>query len=238
VPLLDDLQQLLAVQAVDSRIDKAKAALAALDTGQSTVVAFNAAKTEAESLRAAAVKAEAERKDAEMRVATIVAKAKKNAENSEATRDAREFQNFTRESEMLARQKSEAEDKELEAMEAAEQAAAAADAAELKMNKLAARYKKIRATFKDDHARLTAEIVAMDAERAAAAKPVPAALLTKYDPIRAGRGRGVGAAPLADDSCGACHTRLNSGLVNDTRAGAAVQVCEHCGRILVPEPVA
>jgi len=238
VSLPQDLQHLLAVQAVDSQIDRARTAIAALDTGQATAAAFNAAKPEADSLRAAAVTAQAEQKDAEMRGSTIDTKRAKveKSMSDGSVMDARELQNLQKELEMLGRQKSDAEDKELLAMEAAENAVKAAEAAEQKQAKLASRYKKIRAAYKDEHARLSAEVAEYEKARVIAAKPVPAALLTRYDAIRARKG-GIGAALLGDDgSCGACHTRINTNLADDARAGKAVQLCEYCGRILIPPP--
>lgn len=240
-PLLGDLHALLALQTVDTRIDRAKAAIAALDTGAAAAAQYKAQQAEAEALRAAAHKAQAEQKDAEMRLASIetkTAQVNKTMFGGTVT-GARELENLQKETEMLGRQKDDAEMKVLEAMEAAGEAGAQADAAEKALAALAATYRTIRAAYKERHAQLTAEIASDEAERATAAKPIPPALLTRYDAIRAKKG-GIGAAPLEADgaTCGACHTRLNSTLTADVRAAHTVQVCEHCGRILVPPAMA
>src|SRR5689334_9945670 len=72
--LLQDLQALLAVQAVDSQIDRTKAALAALDTGATTAAAYNTGKADFDKLRAAALRAQAAQHDAEMHLQSIEAK--------------------------------------------------------------------------------------------------------------------------------------------------------------------
>lgn len=234
--LLKDLQALLAVQAVDSLIDRAKAALAALDTGASTAAAYNAAKAEADTLRAQATKAQAGQHDTEMRLQSIEEKTKQVQKTlfSGAVTGPRELENLQREIEMLGRQKGDNEEKVLEAMESASAAVAAAEKAEAGATALADKYRKTRTAYKERHAALSAEVAAHEKERADAARPVPPALLTRYDAIRARKG-GLGAAPMnLDGTCGACHTRMNTGLDDDVRAGKAYQVCEYCGRLLVP----
>lgn len=238
--LRDDLNALLAVQVIDTKIDRAKAALVALDTGSKTAAVFNAQKVTSESLRAAAVKALTEQKDAEMRLAAIETKSAQVNKSmfSGTVTGSRELENLQRELEMLGRQKDDAEMKVLEAMEASGEAGATADAAEKELATLAGQYRQTRAAYKERHAELTAEIAAAEAERNVAVNAVSPALLARYEAIRPKR-KGVGAAPLEADgvSCGGCHTQLNTTLVADLRAAQTVQTCEYCGRILIPAPL-
>ncbi len=235
--LLDDLKALLSVQEVDSRIDRARAHIAALDTGATTAARFNEVKAEAEALRAAATKAQADQKDAEMQLQSIEEKAKQVNKTlyGGTVQAARELEHLQQELAMLGRQKGDAEEKTLLMMEAATEAVTAAEAAEKQMRVLASRYKKIRAEYKEKHAEFMAEIAEHEKERAEVVKPVPPALLTRYDAIRVKK-NGVGAAVLsASGNCGACHTHVNSGLAEATLAGQSLQTCEYCGRILIPE---
>jgi predicted nucleic acid-binding Zn-ribbon protein len=236
--LLEDLQALLAVQAVDSKLDRARVALAALDTGAATAATYNAGKADFDTLKATALKAQAEQHDAEMRLQSIETKkvdVNKKLYGGTVTAS-RELENLQKEIEMLEHQKDAAEEKVLLAMEEANRALGTAQAAEAQLVALAEKYKSTRAAYKTQHAALSAEIAALEAERTTAARPVPAPLLTRYDAIRAKRG-GIGAAPLQKDgTCGACHTKLNSHLIDDVRAGQSPQVCEYCGRILIPAP--
>ena len=238
MPLLDDLQALLDVQAVDTLTLRAQSTLAALDPGTTTAAAYNTAKTEAEKLRAAAVKAQVEQHDAEMRLQTIESKAAhvQTMLFGGTVTSAKELENLQKEGEMFGRQRGEAETKVLESMEAAGEQTAAAEAAETRVAALADHYRAIRAQYKERHAALSAEIAVHERERAEAIKPVPAALRSRYDALRVKK-NGIGAATLAaDGTCGGCHTRLNTGLTDEIKAGKDVQICEYCGRILVPVP--
>jgi predicted nucleic acid-binding Zn-ribbon protein len=238
--LRDDLNALLAVQVIDTKIDRAKAAIIALDTGSKTAAAFNAQKATSEALRTAANKAQAEQKDTEMRLAAIETKSAQVNKSmfSGTVTGSRELENLQRELEMLGRQKDDTEMKVLEAMEASGEAVATAEGAEQALAALADQYRRTRAAYKERHAELTAEIAAEEAERAAAARAVSAPLLTRYEAIRPKK-NGVGAAPLEADgvSCGGCHTQLNTTLLEDLRAARSVQTCEYCGRILIPPAV-
>ena len=237
MPLFDDLHALLAVQETDTQILRAQAALAALDTGSALAAAYNAQKTEAERLHAQAVHAQADQRDAELRLAGIETKAAQVNKTlfGGTVSSPRELENLQHELEMLGRQTGDAETRVLEAMETAGEQKTAAERAEAELAALAERYRVVRVAFKERHAALSKEIAAHGAARAARIRAVPAALLARYDGIRAKRS-GVGAAEMdASGSCGACHTRLSSSRVDAARAARTVELCEHCGRILIPD---
>jgi len=238
--LLADLTALLALQAIDTRIDRARAALAALDTGANAGAQFKTQQATAEAQRTTATKALAEQKDAEMRLASIETKAAQVTKTmfSGTVTGSRELENLQRELDMLKRQKDDAEGKVLEAMEVAGDATTAADGADKALAAAADQYRKVRAAFKERHTQLTEEIAAHEAERLPAAKAVSAALRSRYDAIRAKK-NGIGVAALEDDdvTCGACHTRINTTLAADIKAAQTVQTCEYCGRILAPNPL-
>lgn len=233
--LLEDLQALLEVQAVDSRILRAQHTIASLDTGAALAAEYNAAKAEAETLRNASNNAHVEQRDAELRLQTIETKAAQIQKTLYAgtVRAPKELENLQLEAEMLGRQRDDAELKVLESMETASERLKAAESAESEMNSIASRYRKVRALYKQQHASLTEEIEADQKVRIEAIRPVPAPLLARYDMIR-NRRQGIGAAALDGNSCGACHTQLNVTLLEEARALKDVTVCEYCGRILIP----
>lgn len=232
-----DLLSLLALQAIDSQIERAKAALAAADNGASALAAYNAQKKTAEALRATATKAQSEQKDAELKLESIEAKRKQVDKTlyGGTVSGSRELENLQKELEMLGRQKSAAEDVVLETMEAATLAVAEAEAAEKEQLACASRFKKTRAAYEAKTKELTAELAALQAPREAAAKEVShAELLARYDTLRSKK-KGVGCSAIgADDACGACHTRVNSQSADAARHGEVITLCEHCQRILTP----
>ena len=184
--LRDDLNALLALQVIDTKIDRARAAIAGLDTGAKIAATFNAQKATSEALRAAANKSHAGQKDAEMRLATIETKAAQVTKSmfSGTVTGSRELENLQRELDMLARQKDDGEMKVLEAMEASGEAVSTANSAEQTLAGLAKTYQGIRAVYKERHAALSAEIAADEAERTKAAKAVPPTLLSRYEALR------------------------------------------------------
>ncbi len=235
--LRDDLLSLLALQAVDSQIEKAKATLAATDNGAAALGAYNTRKKEAEALRALATKAQSEQKDAELKLETIETKRKHEEKRlySGSITGSRELENLQKEIEMLVRQKDSAEEAVLLTMDAAAEAVALAETAEKEQLLQASRFKKTRANYEARHKQLTAEIESLKAPRVAATAEVSSAeLLARYESLRVKK-QGIGCAPVGTgDSCGACHTRVNTQSADAARRGEAIVVCEHCGRILTP----
>ncbi|MBB6052050.1 zinc ribbon domain-containing protein [Armatimonas rosea] len=235
--LRENLLSLLALQAIDSLIEKAKATLAATDNGAAALGLYNTKKKEAEALRALATKAQSEQKDAELKLETIETKRKHEEKRlyGGSVTGSRDLENLQKELDMLGRQKDSAEEVVLLAMDAAAEAVALAEEAEREQLQQASRFKKVRAHFEARQKELMAELASLQAPREAAAKEVTdASLLARYDALR-GKKQGVGCAPVGeDDSCGACHTRVNSQSGEAARRGEVLVFCEHCARILTP----
>ncbi len=236
MPLLDDLKALLQLQLIDTRIDRLKAAIAALDTGAQVAASYSLKKSEAVEKRSVANKAQAAQHDAELKLASIEAKASqvnKTLYGGTVT-GSRELDNLQKELEMLARQKSTVEDEVLVVMEIASEAVAAADTAESELAALAQEYRTVRTAFQLRQEELSGQVERLAPDRDAALQAVAnPELLGRYDQIRSKRG-GVGAALLGPDaSCGACHTSVSSQQVERAQAGTQVNLCENCGRILV-----
>ena len=232
--LREDLQTLLLVQEADSRWDKARAAIAALDSGTHLVAQYNTCKAQAEELRGAIAKVHGAQKDAELKLASLEEK-RQQVEMSLMTAGVapRELENLQKELEMIERQRETAEEVALLAMDSTGDTDAQAQELEKKMGVLAARYKKIRAVYKEQHALSSAEAAQAEKERVVVALLVSSGLLKKYETVRVKRS-GIGVAAVGkEDSCGACHTRLHTGLAQAVRAAEEPQICEFCGRLLV-----
>lgn len=235
--LREDLDALSALLAIDTRIEKAKQTIAALDTGTSLATEFNSAKPGTDALRKEADRLAAGQKDAELQLGTIEERIA-NANRvlySGTIKVPKELENLQKELEMLGRQKDTAELRVLESMEAAQAADAEARAAEDVLKDLARRFRKVKANWQERSETLKAEIASLEQPRVAAAGMVERAeLLKRYDILRPKKA-GLGAAILGpDNGCGACHTKVNTTLADLTRAAGDVQFCEFCQRILIP----
>lgn len=235
--LLEDLESLSGLLAVDTRIEKARQTLSALDTGADLAAQYSALKPGADALRREADRLAAAQKDAELALGSVeerIANANRLLYGG-TVKVPKELENLQREIEMFGRQKGTAEERVLEAMEAAQVAEAEAVAAEGVLKDLARRFRKVKASWEERSAALKAEIESLAGPRVEAAALVERPdLLKRYDLLRPKKA-GLGASLLGvDNSCGACHTKVNTMLADAARAGVEVQVCEHCQRILIP----
>ena len=230
------MKTLLALQAIDTQMDRARAALEALDTGASLAAAYNSGKTEFDKLRTAALKADAAQKDEELHLQSIEAKAvqvEKSLYGGTVT-GGRELENLQKELDMLGRQKATSEEKILMAMESANHALALAREKEAQLTSIAARHKETRAAFKAQQQTLSEELKRHETERAALLAKVDAELLKKYDSVRARR-NGIGVTLLLDSgACGACYTVVSKELSVAIRLERTLESCEFCGRYLLP----
>jgi uncharacterized protein len=232
-----ELQQLLAIQDLDTKADQHRyrkahlpeqAALAATDGALATLdAAAQVAEREMVVLndRLAALEATiATMRDKEAVLGGQLAKSivPKEAETLQA-----EIQG-------LHQRRTTAEDDELEVMEAAE-------TVESKLSSLAAQRQPLAAQRDQEHAAYVAasgnldeQLSAVVQERSAAAAVVSAALLARYEKMRAHLG-GVAVARLDHGTCLGCNMKLSS-TEREALQAAAIDAhveCEQCGRLLV-----
>jgi predicted nucleic acid-binding Zn-ribbon protein len=150
----------------------------------------------------------------------------------------RELQAMAAELESLTARASELESRVLETMDEREPL----DAAVLALEGEKASLMTARATVGESLAvrqgEVAAELDALTTARAAAAADVPDDLLVTYDGLRRHLG-GVGAARLVGARCGGCHLTLPATELDQLRhqAPGTLNYCEQCGRILVPTQI-
>ena len=117
--LLEDLHALLSVQAIDTRIERAKSALNTLDSGADIAAVYNAGKAEFDALRAAMVKAQSEQKDAELKLQSLEEKRTEVEKTlySGGITASRELDSLNMQLDMLERQRGDFEETVLKAMD-------------------------------------------------------------------------------------------------------------------------
>jgi len=228
------LQQLLALQQIDTQLQRAKRSQAALDTGAEAQAQAESAQASARQTLAAAHKAAGELKDNELKLSGIEAKRKQYQQKlyQGSVTNARELANIEREIEALGRQRSDLDGRILELMEEAEKLQEAADLAEAKARQAETHHADVVAAFRARHEALSLELAELQPRRAEAAAAITdAALLKRYEAIRTKAG-GVGIARVEGNDCGGCHMTLPSSIVKAVRESPDVQTCENCGRLL------
>ena len=128
----------------------------------------------------------------------------------------------------------ELEDRELELMEALEPIEAELDELAREEAGLDLRRSELRTALQDAETEIDRELTDETAARHAAARDVPAELLSRYEQLRARLG-GVAVARLVGGRCTGCNLLLPTSEVDRIRHEdpGVVVTCEQCGRLLV-----
>lgn len=233
-PLQEQLGALLALQQIDTQIQRAKKTQAGLDNCALATLAAHAARTEEQQRRDALHKLSGELKDSELKLDGIEAKRKSYQQRlyQGTVTNAKELGNIEREIEALGRQRADLDGKILALMEQVEQAQADLTVAETQARQAETHRADVAAAFQSRFEALGLEIADATRRRAAAASAVTdRALLKRYEDIRA-RSGGVGIAKIEGTDCGGCHMTLPASVIKSAREGQQAQTCENCGRLL------
>jgi uncharacterized protein len=236
----DPMEQLLAVQAHDTRTTQLQARRRALPERSEAVEVADAIRAADE--RSEVVEAERHRLDRDQaRIDDEVAGLRERSGQADkalysgSVTNPRELQALQDEVASLGRRIGELEDQELEMMVEREPFDEEASTLAARRAELVARADDVAARLTVAEAEIDAELEAEATARAEAARQVPDDLLAEYEGLRADLD-GVGVARLEHGStCGGCHMKLSAveadrikGLPADARIH-----CEDCGRLLV-----
>lgn len=235
---MDVQTQLLALyhlQQLDSALEALKKQYNALDPGRVEQTAFSTAKTAQEEAEAALHATGVALHDSELEQKSVEAKTADFEKKlyGGTIRVPKELQAMQEEVEMLKRQRGRLDEKILTLMDELE--AQRVREAETRQARTASEeaLKTKQAAYKKEANTLVAQARELQAQRAEAVKPIPPALLKRYDSLRASKA-GVAVAPLEDgNACGGCKLGLPSSLVERAQEGRGIEVCDNCGRILV-----
>lgn len=236
---MTDLEQLLDVQAVDTRLDvlrqqRAKHPIAA------EIAAIGA---ERDTAQGAVDVVEAERAEllrAQQRIDDEVSSFRSKKEAAEAklydgsVEAHKELLAVQEEIRSLGERQTALEDDELEVMEQVEEVTGRLDAARSVVQGHEDRITVLEAELAVALEAVDAEIVEVTTERDAVAQPVDDGLLGRYDTIRSALG-GVGVARLSGGTCLGCGMTLSAVTVDQIKKlpDDAEPTCEECGRLLV-----
>lgn len=234
--LTETLTALNAVQQLDTRIQRAKRSQSTLDNGTAATAQSESARALAESKRTELHHRSGELKDTELKVATLETKRKSYQQKlyQGTVTHAKELANIEKEIDSLGRQISDFEGRILELMEQTEQAQANAAGAEAQAVAAEGHRADTVSAFRARYEELNLEITDLTRQRQEAVLGVEdKALLKRYDDIRA-KAAGVGIARLDGNACGGCHMTLPSMLVKAVKECVQAQVCDNCGRLMLP----
>lgn len=229
-----DLRNMWKLHLIDQAILQIRARAAALDPGKQVRKEIEVLEKALDEKGGRAKALSAEQQDLELQQKTIEEKLKKIDKTLYGGQvvNPREVEAYEKEIDSLKRQREANDARLLELLELVPPARAEADRIQKALEGKREELKKAGAEALKIKSKLEAEFKQKAAERPAAAKAVPPALLSRYESVRQKNG-GIGMAQinLKTGSCSVCGTLLPTKLVETAKEERLV-TCEACHRIL------
>lgn len=231
-----ELRALHELQLIDLELAKAQKAKASLDDGSAEKEQVEAVTREVERTDKLLHEASSEVQDKELTLKSVEAKQKMFRDKlySGTVTSPKELESMEKEIEMLGRQKDKLEEGILELLDVVEERKSALAVAEAALKQHAGELAAYLEKLQQDGMALDARIKELAAKREQALLAVDAALLKRYEAMRAHLG-GVVVSKVEGDRCSACHTNIMPFTMRELRAGKEIQTCENCGRLLYLE---
>ncbi|MFN8523066.1 MAG: C4-type zinc ribbon domain-containing protein [Chloroflexota bacterium] len=227
---IDVLREL---QAEDTGLERAVTRIREIDRDLADRSGIEAARAErlarAEALRTI----ESEQRDLELDVAsrrTTATDVERRLYSGRVT-IASELNSLRQDLEQKQRQLAEREERLLAVLEAADEAGAALREADADLRQKVAERKALEAALSAERAERLNAARSCEAGRQRLRGQADAAALHTYDGLRRKLG-GVAVAEVRSGTCQACRVVLTAGIEQRARQGAALVLCQNCGRIL------
>ncbi|MDQ3209732.1 MAG: hypothetical protein M3Q20_00910 [Actinomycetota bacterium] len=229
--------RLLAIQGVDTAIDRLRSRILALEQGTE----LSAVRAEADSaeerygelrLKLDEIARDQVRFEREIDSMTQKERAEQARMYDGSIVNAKELEALQHEISSVQQRRSDREDELLVLLEIREQLEADATAAEQVTTTLRAKAEEAAVAASDELARIDGEVTERVAERQALVPEIEPDVLELYEDLRRLK-KGVGAAALVDGVCQACHEQLSAVVLDKLKRTDGIRRCEHCRRILV-----
>lgn len=230
-------ERVLALQEIDTAIDRLRARQRALESGE-VVAGARATADEAEiafgelKLQIDELDRDQRRFESELDSLTQKEAAEQKRMYDGSIANAKELAALQHEIDALAKRRSDREDELLALMEQRETVAAAAAEAESRSTELRTEVDRVSVEAGEELRRVTEELAQRTTDRDAIAPDLDPELLELYEDLRRQK-KGVGAAALVDGVCQACHEQLSAVELDKLKRTEGVRRCEYCRRILV-----
>jgi len=230
-------ERVLALQEIDTAIDRLRVRERALDSGE-VVAGARAAADEAEiaygelKLQIDELDRDQRRFESELDSLTQKEAAEQKRMFDGSIANAKELAALQHEIEALAKRRSDREDELLALMEQREAVAEAAAEAGTRSAELRTEVDRVSTEAGEELRQVTEGLAQRTADRDALAPELDPELLELYEDMRRQK-KGVGAAALVDGVCQACHEQLSAVELDKLKKTEGVRRCEYCRRILV-----
>jgi predicted nucleic acid-binding Zn-ribbon protein len=229
----EQLKALYALQQIDTGLEAVRKELAALDNGAALRQQITAAEAQAKRMRDELAKVEADLQDAELKLKSVEQKkAAFEKRLYEGKASPKELSGMEKEIEMLGRSREQLDEQILALYDRVDQQRNKVKDLEARISAAGQRLEQITRKFEAETERLQQEKRRLEAERPKVAAGIDAALVRRYDTIRAHAG-GIGIARVMDGRCGGCHVGLTEYLRRKIHEDGEPLTCENCGRFLI-----
>ena len=228
------LQSLLDLQALDVRLNRVRARLAAIPQKIATIEArVSAARKELEESKAAQLGTIRDRKKYELDVEQWKERVRKYRDQTSQVKTNDAYKALQHEVEMAEAEIAKAEDRLLEQMVAGEEYDRRVKVSERRLKEIEESVRAERAEIEAEKASAEKDLSGLNSERASVVAGIPENLLNHYDRIAKKHG-GVALAELRDERCAACGMRVRPHVLQEMQRDSTEKMfqCESCTRIL------
>ncbi len=229
-----DMANLYELQKIDVTSLKVRRRLIQLKDQLTESNELKSAQARVEELEAEHKKWQAQQKMAETEAEIL---ATKIAESNDALmggkiHNPKELEALQASVESLQRQRTTMETTSVEALMKLEELAEQVTAAQNKLTSVQKNWSSDQAQLTEEDTKLKRVYVALKKQREQVSEGVNKALVQRYEQMRQRKG-GVAVATVENDTCGACHVQLPTGVLSTVRNQSESQIlCPTCGRLL------
>jgi predicted nucleic acid-binding Zn-ribbon protein len=232
-----DTSGLLALQEVDTAIDRLSARKDVLDTGGELAAARAEADAAERALGELRLQLDVVSRDQSKLEHEIDSLSQKASTEDKRLYDgsianAKELESIQHEVENLKRRRSDREDEMLGLMEVREELERRVAEAQSTSDGLRARVETVGGEALEELASIEAELEAKRARRRMLVPDFEPDILELYEDLRKQK-KGIGVAALVDGVCQGCHEQLSAMELDKLKRVEGVRRCEHCRRILI-----
>lgn len=230
--MLPALDNLIALQALDTAADAARRRLGELPAAEEAIAARAAEAAAAlEAVKARLAENNEKRRALEKDVAGVDTRLARFDAHKAAVKTNQEYTALLHEIAGAKAEKDGVEEQILVLLEAADGLTADLKAAAAAVAEARSEGEAARAALGTERRALETELSRLAAERTTQAAGVDARHLATYEQLLKGR-RGIAVARLAGETCTACHVRLRPHVAQMVRRNDTIVQCESCQRIL------
>jgi uncharacterized protein len=232
-----DMARLLALQEIDTTIDRLSARKEVLGSGGELAKARNEADAAERALGELRLQLDVVARDGSKLEHEIDSLSQKAAAEDKRLYDgsvvnAKELESIQHEIENLKRRRSDREDEMLGLMEVREELERRAAEALATSDALRERVEVVGGAAGEELTSIEAELEERVSQRRSIVQEVEPDLLELYEDLRKQK-KGIGVAALVDGVCQGCHEQLSAMELDKLKRVEGVRRCEHCRRILV-----